>query len=106
MFPTQGRIFSTRPLPNAPLDSLWTFTRRSSEPRDQNGPDLLLAEDIVRATPIIDLSSISLEMARRRLFTQGVNLPLEFSSVTAVVLLSDDLFCDVGLTRSADGLWR
>ncbi|MEX3955997.1 hypothetical protein [Trinickia sp. EG282A] len=105
-FPTQGKIFSARPLLNAPIDSLWTFTQRPNERRDLNGPDLLLAEDIVRATPIVDLSSMSLEMARRRLFNQGVDLPLEFSSVTAVILLLDDLFCDVTLTRSADGLWR
>lgn len=106
MFPTQGKVFSTRPLANAPLDSLWTFTQRPNERRDLNGPDHLLAEDIVRATPIVDLSSISLEMARRILFNQGVDLPLESSSVTAVVLVSDELFCDVTLTRSADGLWR
>lgn len=105
-FPKEGKIFSRRGLLNAPTDSLWTFTRRPNELRDLHGPDLLLAENIVRATPIVDLSSISLEMARRRLFNEGVHLPLEFSSVTAVALLSDDLFCDVTLTRSADGFWR
>ncbi|MEZ2349800.1 hypothetical protein [Caballeronia sp. RCC_10] len=106
LFPTQGRVFSTRPLLNAPMDSLWTFTQRPNERRDMNGPDLLLAEDIVRATPIVDLSSISLETARRRLFNQGVDLAVEFSTVTTVILLPGDLFCDIALTRNPDGLWR
>jgi hypothetical protein len=103
-FPTQGKVFSTRPLLNALPDSLWTFTQRPNE--RPNGPDLLIAEDIVRATPIVDLSTISLEMARRRLVVQGVSLALEFRSVTAVALLIDDLFCEVSLIRSEDGLWR
>jgi hypothetical protein len=104
MFPTEGKVFSKRPLLNAPLNSLWTFKRRTNERRE--GADLLLAEDIVRATPLLDLSAMSIEQARQRLFGQGVDLKIEGNSSTAVVLLSDDMFCEITLSRSADGLWK
>ncbi|MFL9869547.1 hypothetical protein PQR67_35705 [Paraburkholderia fungorum] len=104
MFPSEGKVFSKRPLLNAPLNSLWTFKRRTNERRE--GADLLLAEEIVKATPLVDLSEMSVEQARQRLFGQGVDLKIEGNSSTAVVLLSDDMFCEITLSRSADGLWK
>ncbi|MFM0371098.1 hypothetical protein [Paraburkholderia aspalathi] len=105
MFPTEGKVFSKRGLPNAFMDSLWTFKRRIND-RPDNGADLLLAEDVVKATPILDLSVLSIEQARQRLFNQGVEIPFDGESASVAVLLADGLFCGLSISRSADGLWR
>lgn len=105
-FPSAGRLFCIdSALANAPKDSVWTFSARRN-PRQGHGPDEFLAEDLEPAIPIVDLSSLPLESARRELFEVGVELP-PLALGMACVLFAGELFAKIRLVRDAiSGLSR
>lgn len=111
-FPPDGKVFSPRPLHGAERESIWTFRRRVNE-RADNGKDQYLVDDAWEAIPVVDLTELSIEQARQRIFNQGVRLFSPYERVYAIVLLGDQLFCELDFTRSSDdlgkiepGLWR
>lgn len=105
-FPTQGRLFCLDSAPaNSPKDSVWSFSARRN-PRQGLGPDEFLAEDLEPAIPIVDLSSLPLEDARRQLFEVGVELP-PLAVGMACFLFADGLCAKFRLVREAtSGLSR
>lgn len=105
-FPSEGRLFCLDSAPaNAPKDSVWSFSARRN-PRQGHGPDEFLAEDLEPAIPIVDLSSLSLESARRQLFEVGVKLP-PLAVGMGCVLFTGELCAKFRLVREASsGLFR
>lgn len=66
----------------------WTFRLHPKV----GAPSMLEAVAVRRAIPIIDLSDVEVEAARRKVVEEGVNLP-PHSIRQAVVLLPDDTYC-------------
>ncbi len=105
LFPPEGKIFLPRPLPGAAKDDVWTFRRRANE-KIETGKDHFLVCDEREAIPVIDLSMLSIEQARQRLFNQGVTLESPYEEVYAVVILAGALFCELKFNLSAHGFWK
>lgn len=81
----------------------WTFQLHPKV----GAPSTLEAIAVRRAIPIVDLSGLEVEAARRKVVEDGVNLP-PHSIRQAVVLLSDDTYCLLKFEQ-ADApprLWR
>lgn len=105
LFPPEGKIFCPRPLRGALKDDVWTFRRRANE-KIEPGKDHFLVIDEREAIPVIDLSMLSIEQARQRLFNQGVRLESPYETFYAVVVLTDELFCELKFNLSAHGFWK
>lgn len=106
LFPTEGRLFCLESGPTtSPKDSVWSFAARRN-PRQGHGPDEFLAEDLEPAIPIVDLTSLSLESARRQLYEVGVELPPLAQGATCV-LFPDECCGKFRLVREGKSLlWR
>lgn len=105
LFPPEGKIFSPHPLQGAEKDDVWIFRRRANE-KIEAGKDHFLVRDEREAIPVIDLSMLSIEQARQRLFNQGVTLESPYETVYAVVILTDALFCELKFNLSTHGFWK
>lgn len=105
-FPSEGLLFCLDSAPvNAPKGSVWFFSARRN-PRQGHGPDEYLAEDLEPAIPVVDLSALTLEGARRQIFEVGVELP-PLAQGMACVLFADELFAKFRLVREVtSGLAR
>lgn len=106
LFPQEGRVFCLESGPTtSPKDSVWSFSARRN-PRQGLGPDELLAEDLEPAIPIVDLTSLSLESARRQLYEAGVELP-PLAQGTTYVLFAGECYGRFRLLREGtSALWR
>ena len=71
------------------VQSVWVFTCIARA----DGPHSFQVEKLERARPVVDLSALSLDEARRVLLEQGVTLP-DKQTRSAVVLLSGDACCE------------
>lgn len=103
-FPPEGKVLAVKSeLIHVSEHSVWSFRTRENPVADK---DRLLAEDLVRATPIVDLSSLTLEQARRALYETGIELP-RGSDGHVVVLLEEGLMAEqrVSFDRPS-GRWR
>jgi hypothetical protein len=106
LFPSEGRLFCLESGPTtSPKDSFWTFTARRN-PRQGHGPDEFLAESLEPAIPIVDLTSLSLECARKELYEVGVELP-PLAQGTTCVLFAEECVGKFRLVRDGTSmLWR
>lgn len=106
LFPGEGRVFCLESgLTTAPKDSVWMFSVRRN-PRQGTGPDEYLAENLEPAVPIVDLTDLSLESARRQLYEVGVTLPPLSQGLTCV-LFTENCYERFRLAREdTSALWR
>ena len=102
VFPSEGRVFSVAPAQfGTPKDGMWVFSRRLNE-RSDRGKDHFLVESPSPAIAVFNLSDLTLEEARQKLFETGLKGPRPLAQFS-VVLLSGDMFCVVELAPNDKG---
>lgn len=103
-FPPEGKVFATSW--SYGDHGCFVFSRRPNQLPKKEKRDEFLVDQVAPAIPIVDMSGLTLEEARHRLFESGFSLPVASVGHPVVVLLRDHLFCTVECRQGDAGVWK
>lgn len=105
-FPEEGMVFvpPSLGLGNAKRNSLWVF-RKEPNARAAQGKDSFVVTQTQQAIALLDLSKLTLEEARVKVFERGFELSKKCGDRIALAV-SDGLFCILDLEPGGNGTRR